>query len=209
MAASVVCLLFAFFTFQPACQRTSSHLLCSLWQVWFSLAFCSSFLQRRRLQGDGALLLCLVEVEGEDCWLRVLWHYGFHFNYVWLPLPAMFLISCGLCQAFTFLNTSLLLFWDLSDDQTRWAGVCCDICFAACFVFLSLIPWRVQEEGRLLMGNGKERWAQKIAFSFLMPSQNFCMLGTGPHLPHFLGFLMIFYQQLAWFFYWILHTSTC
>lgn len=46
--------------------------------------------------------------------------------------------------------------------------------------------------------NGKERWAQKIAFSFLMLFQNVCMLGTDPRLPHCLGFLMLLYQQLAW-----------
>lgn len=120
-------------------------------------------------------------------------------------LPAMFLISCGLCQAFTYLKPSLLLFWDLSDNQNRWVGVFCDVCFTACFVSISLIPWRVQKEGGLWTRNGKERGAQKIASSFLMLFQNFCMLGTGPHLPHFLVFLVVFYKKLGLFF-WVLHT---
>lgn len=177
--------------------------------MWFSLAFCSSPLQRKWLKWAGALLLCLGEVGGEDSWLSTLWHYEFHVNYVWLPLPAMFLISCGLCQAFTCLNTSLLLFWDLSDNQSRWVGVSCDICFTACLVFISLIPWRVQEEVRLWTRNGTERWAQKIAFSFLMLFQNFCMLGTGPHLPHFLGFSLFSNSNWLGLFFWILHTPTC
>lgn len=197
---------FTLFTFQPACQRPSTHLFHSLWQVWFSLAFCSSLLQRKCLEWFGALLLCLGEVEGEDSWLSTLWLYEFHVNYLWLPLPATFLISCGWCQAFTYLHTSLLLFWDLSDDQSRWAGVSCDVCFAACFVFISLIPWGVQKEAGLWTRNGKERWAQKIAFSFLILFQNFCLLGTGPHLPTFWVLSLFSTSNWLGLFFWILHT---
>lgn len=170
--------------------------------MWFSLAFCSSC---RESAWSGLVPSCFawgklrVRTPGSA-------RSGSMNFMLWLPLPATFLISCGWCQAFTYLHTSLLLFWDLSDDQSRGAGVSCDVCFAACFVFISLIPWGVQKEAGLWTRNGKERWAQKIAFSFLILFQNFCLLGTDPHLPTFWVLSLFSTSNWLGLFFWILHT---